>query len=482
MKKLFVALVTLLIFNLALAQSSNPRKFAKTITVEDLESRLAVLAADSLEGRDTGTRGQKKAARFIAEHFQQIGISAPVDGSYFQEFNLERKGWGEIYLKKGDSLRYNMQHFAFQSKSEIEDEMEIELFYLGSDTDSSLNDIKGKYVVLENEKWSDSKETISKLNEYGPSGYFITTSQEEMELVYSKFKRYFERTSLTLPEQNTRFEVSNIRSERVVITTSETISWIYGKPSTEIPYGDLSTVLLKADRKVESVVTENVLGYIEGSEIPEEVIVITSHYDHVGMRNGEIYNGADDDGSGTTAVMELAEAFATAVKKGKGPKRSILFMCVSGEEKGLLGSRYYTQYPTYPLDKTVTNLNIDMIGRVDTNHNEEDEYVYVIGSDKLSSELHELSESINQQFVKLDLDYTYNDENDPNRFYYRSDHYNFAKNNVPIIFYFNGTHADYHKPTDTIEKINFPLMKMRTDLIFYTAWEIANREGRIKLD
>ena len=228
--------------------------------------------------------------------------------------------------------------------------------------------------------------------------------------------------------------------------------------------------------------SENVLAFIEGSEKPEEIIVISAHLDHVGVNNGEIYNGADDDGSGTVALLEIAEAFKMAADAGKGPKRSILFLHVTGEEKGLLGSKYYTQNPTFPLANTVCNLNIDMIGRIDARHKEDPNYVYLIGSDKLSTELHTLSENINKKYMNINLDYKYNDENDPNRFYYRSDHYNFAKNNVPIIFYFNGTHVDYHQPTDTPDKINYELLENRAKLVFHTAWEIANKETRIIAD
>ncbi len=229
--------------------------------------------------------------------------------------------------------------------------------------------------------------------------------------------------------------------------------------------------------------SENVLAYIKGSEKPEEVIVISAHLDHVGTKNGEVYNGADDDGSGTVAIMEIAKAFKQAENEGDGPKRSILFLHVTGEEIGLFGSRYYTDIdPVFPLENTVANLNIDMIGRVDEKHKNNTNYLYLIGSDKLSNELHDISEKVNKAYYNIKLDYTYNDDNDPNRFYYRSDHYNFAKNNVPVIFYFNGTHEDYHKPTDTPDKIEYDLLQNRTRLIFTTAWELANRENRIALD
>ncbi len=231
--------------------------------------------------------------------------------------------------------------------------------------------------------------------------------------------------------------------------------------------------------------SENVLAFIEGTEKPDEILVISAHYDHVGIdKDGNVFNGADDDGSGTVSVLEIAEAFAKAKKEGKGPKRSILFLHVTGEEKGLYGSKYYTENPVFDLDNTVANLNIDMVGRIDENHEGADKqnYVYLIGSDRLSSDLHKVSEEANKKYVNLNLDYTYNDRNDPNRFYFRSDHYNFAKHNVPIIFYFNGVHEDYHKITDTPDKIEYDLMEKRARLIFYTAWEVANRADRVVVD
>ena len=197
---------------------------------------------------------------------------------------------------------------------------------------------------------------------------------------------------------------------------------------------------------------------IKGSEKPDEIIVLSAHYDHVGTENGEIFNGADDDGSGTVSLIEIAKAFQQAKNDGNGPKRSILLLHVTGEEIGLYGSRYYTENPLFPLSNTITNLNVDMIGRIGSEKEGNDNYIYLIGSDKLSQGLHDVSEAVNKKYVNLELDYTYNDDNDPNRFYYRSDHYNFAKNNIPVIFYFNGTHEDYHQATDTPDKINYELL------------------------
>ncbi len=228
--------------------------------------------------------------------------------------------------------------------------------------------------------------------------------------------------------------------------------------------------------------SENVLALVEGSVYPNEVVVISAHYDHLGMQGEEVYNGADDNASGSSALMELAQSFQLAKKQGNGPKRSILFLHLTGEEIGLYGSKYYIENPVFSLDSTVVDLNIDMVGRVDKEHFDKKNYIYLIGSNRLSQDLHELSEKANKSYTSLKLDYTYNASNDPYKYYERSDHYNFAKNNIPVIFYFNGAHEDYHKITDTADKIDFELLALRTKLVFYTAWEIANREDRLVLD
>ncbi len=241
--------------------------------------------------------------------------------------------------------------------------------------------------------------------------------------------------------------------------------------------------LMELNIKGKMVKTENVAAIIEGNEFPNEYIVISSHLDHVGIQNDMIHNGADDDGSGSVAMLEIAEAFQDATAAGQGPKRSIIFLHVTGEEKGLLGSSYYTKNPLYPLVDTMVNLNVDMIGRLDPKRTDKDpNYIYLIGADKISQELHDISEATNKKYTQIKLDYTYNDDKDPNRFYYRSDHYNFAKNNIPVIFYFNGTHEDYHAPSDTPDKINYDMLAKRSKLIFYTAWELANRKNKIKID
>lgn len=247
-------------------------------------------------------------------------------------------------------------------------------------------------------------------------------------------------------------------------------------------YQPIPASFLNARRNENLPDSENIWAFIKGSEKPEEIVVVSAHYDHVGVKNGEVYNGADDDGSGTVALLEIAQAFQLAKAAGHGPKRSILFLHVTGEEHGLHGSRYYSENPLFPLANTVADVNIDMIGRRDEKHANSNDYIYLIGSDYLSSDLYSICEKANKEFVHTTIDYTFNDKNDPNRFYYRSDHYNFAKNNIPSVFLFNGVHADYHQASDEVDKIEFDALAKRTQLAFAIAWEIANRPEKLKVD
>lgn len=319
-----------------------------------------------------------------------------------------------------------------------------------------------------------------------------TANQAEFADYAHQFESFLtdDRLSLQKPEvsgKNTGvFFVSPVVAEKIFNTTLQKLTNAASSSKSALKRVGTGNVTYSTSVITEEVKTENVLGFLEGTDKKDEVIVITSHYDHIGKKSSGtgdlINNGADDDGSGTVAVMQLAKVFAKAKADGHGPRRSILFMTVAGEENGLLGSEFYTDSPVIPLEKTVVNLNIDMIGRRDEQHRDSAPYVYVIGADKLSSELHQLSEATNSKYTNLIFDYTYNDENHPARLYYRSDHWNFARKNIPIIFYFDGIHEDYHLPSDEVDKIEFDLLTARTKCVFHAAWEIANRDRRITPD
>jgi Zn-dependent M28 family amino/carboxypeptidase len=285
-------------------------------------------------------------------------------------------------------------------------------------------------------------------------------------------------------------EYKRTNSPAYLYITDKVAQAIFGGDFNQLQSGTPMSKVYNANIKLDITKTTNrlqasdVLGYLPGTDLKDQIIVISAHMDHLGKRNGEIYYGADDDGSGTVSILEIASAFAKAKASGKGPRRSILFLANSGEEEGLWGSQFYTDHPTYPLDKTDVDLNIDMIGRVDPNRKIGDSmnYVYVVGSDKLSTDLKPISEGNNKKYSKLELDYKFDDPTDPERIYYRSDHFNFARKGVPIIFYFDGIHADYHRPTDTPDKINYDLLEKRAQFVFYTAWDMADRNEMLKRD
>ena len=234
-----------------------------------------------------------------------------------------------------------------------------------------------------------------------------------------------------------------------------------------------------------SLETENVLAFLEGADprLKDEIVVVTSHYDHVGIGRPDstgdrIYNGADDDGSGTIGILNMARAFQLAAQDGVYPKRSILFLNVTAEEKGLLGSRYYSDHPVFPIEKTVANLNTDMIGRIDEEHKQKgmEDYTYIIGSELISSDLDSLITTANRRSGQVELNKKYNDLQDPNQFYRRSDHWNFGRLGVPFAFFFTGVHEDYHRPSDEVHKIRFEKMARIVRTMYASAVMIANAE------
>ena len=472
-------------------------KYAETITESDLKNYISILASDALEGRNTGSRGQKMAAAFIREHFKDNNLLPIVhdgtDSLYFQKMPLYRNYLGDVYIGNSSKKFLHLDKLVYIGNADIELPNESALQFVGEGDEGDYQglDIDGNIVAFYARNADERQRKIKIARELGAYGFVIINSEDNDE-----FKAYVDRNGHYFKTVSISRQPSDPGNNILFLTSAETVADLLdvdldkihqamnkAKQSAKNPYKKLQTeVQLKIEKISEKFETENVLGLVEGTDKKDEVIVITAHYDHVGKAGENIYNGADDDASGTAAVMELAQAFSIAKKAGHSPRRSLLFMTVTGEEKGLLGSEYYSNNPEWPLEQTIANLNIDMIGRVDPEHEENSEYVYIIGADRLSKDLHLINEQVNMLYTRLKLDYRYNAADDPNRFYYRSDHYNFAKHNIPIVFYFNGTHEDYHQPTDTIDKIRFDLLKKRGDLVFYCAWELANREERIRLN
>lgn len=499
MRSIYLTIGAFLITLFSNAQDPKILKYGNEIKSEDLKEYLSILASDAMEGRETGKRGQKMAAAFISNHFEELGLTAPAEEGYYQPVYLYSGGIGEVYIKSGSNRYDNLKDVIYYGKAPTNGEISLPLVYLGfgRDEDFDLIDVKDKAVLLRiNGNRIYNIPEVTKARQKGAKIVFVwnTNSTEDFKKQIGQSANYYADEKLMLrkpksdPVNAGLFVVSSQVAASMMNTSADKLLTIASADGKKKALNKIepTTINYKVTFDLTTTKTENVLGFLEGTDKKDEVIIITAHYDHIGKNdNGVgdvINNGADDDGSGTVAVMELAGAFAKAKKEGAGPRRSILFMLVTGEEKGLLGSEYYTLNPVFPLDKTVVNLNMDMIGRRDPKHKADNNYVYVIGSDKLSTELHKINERVNEAYTKLDFDYLYNDESHPDRLYYRSDHWNFAKNDIPIIFYFDGIHEDYHKPSDEVSKIEFDILTKRAQCVFYTAWEIANREDRIMPD
>lgn len=504
----------------AQAQSPDPavpQGFANTIRADEMKTKMERIAGDEFEGRETGEEGQKKCAAYLAEHFRQLGLPPVVNGSYLQEFPMyEVRNAGYTLRINGTEYGFLQDFFAFQG---IPDQTYAsdKLVFVGygiNDTESGINeyeglDVKGKIVVFFEDEPVDKQghslvTGTTRISEWSSDLKLKTEAAQQAGAIAALsiqkhadhdidvYRHYIEKPKTYREGQESKPAFPKFFvSEQVANAFFGTYNKKYSTQSLKEEYrtGKRSKGF-EMDQPVEMTVRttsrkitgENVLGFIEGTDLKDELVIITAHYDHLGKTDQGIYYGADDDGSGTVSLMEIAEAFVAAKKAGHGPRRSILIMPVSGEEKGLLGSEYYSEHPVFPLEKTVANLNIDMIGRVDKAHEGNFNYVYIIGSDYLSQDLHNINEAANTRYSNLEFDYTYNARNDPNRFYYRSDHYNFARKGIPVIFYFTGVHEDYHKMTDTMDKLNYEKMAKIARHIFYTAWDLANRDERPKVD
>jgi hypothetical protein len=475
----------------------NPAPFAKYITAEDLKKQLYIIASPEMQGRETATPGQKKAAAYIEDYFKSLGLLPGNKGSYEMNFPVYRNDDIKSSLEINGTpykLDDEYQPYPFTNTTSLQYFSEV-VFVGHGIADSAYDEYKdvnvvGKLVlILDGMPVSYQSRTAS--------GIFakIVNAQKRgaaaVLVVANNFPRQADRRLANMYRElykPTQYVNTFFISEKVAAAlTGDDWKDIKEDMRTGRPVSKVysSEVHLAFERTVARLESSNVIGLLEGSDLKDEYVFLTAHYDHIGMRNDTtIFYGADDDGSGTVSIMELAKAFSKAKADGKGPRRSIVFMTVSGEEKGLWGSEYYANNPIYPLEKTTVDLNIDMIGRIGEEYltqKDSANYLYIIGDDKLSTDLVTITNQANKN-VKLKLDRKYNDLNDKNRFYYRSDHYNFAEKGVPIIFYFNGVHADYHRATDTPDKINYKLMARRAQLVFYTAWEMANRNDMLKRD
>ena len=520
---------------LAQRSSAKPKSLASTaaargadlITPAQLRDYLTFIASDEMEGRDTPSRGLDTVAKFLAMNLSRWGFKpAGDDGSYLQRIVLRR----DQLDAAASSAEINGQKFTFGEDflpTAVPATISGPLVYVGhgwmikaKNIDSYKGvDVKDKIIVVFGEglpkgvrqtdltgtRGEDWANPLLYAQRHGALGVLAIPDAAML----SNWERIRQRAATRGATIVEKFQTPTGRPVPAIwLSTNMATALFQGEKqeaSSLLTQGNAGEAIepfeLSPGKKVtftvgvkqEKMQTQNVLGVFEGSHpvLKNEYVALGAHYDHVGTGaavNGDtIYNGADDDGSGTTALLAMAEALARTKTR---PKRSVLFVWHAGEEKGLWGSRYFTENPTIPLDRIVTQLNLDMIGRSkkegDTAPRNKDlsgpNQVYVIGSKMMSTKLGDLTEAVNKSYLNLTYDYRYDDPADPNRFFFRSDHVNYARKGIPIVFFFDGVHEDYHGRGDTADKIDYEKMGKITRTIYMMMWEIANLPTRPKVD
>jgi hypothetical protein len=487
-----VLLFVLLAPSFCWAQTDHTLNYSTHINAENIKQHLSILASDSFEGRETAMKGQKLAADYIENSFKMSGLKPGNGTSYQQYFDVMTTQTDGSIIYKGKDYPFLSNFYFYAAFRDTSMQPDIVFLGQGKKTDFQSVDVKGKAILISDAEIGKYKtigydwKARAKIAEAaGASCVLVITPNFEDKMKILEY--YLSFGSMRLPGgENPDYERKKMPKIPYIFINEELgLSLLKdGGVSTKNIHktkighalgNPLHIKIMGGDKRLQ---TSNVIGVIPGTDLAHEYVIITAHYDHLGKKGNLIFNGADDDGSGTSTLLTIAQAFAEAMKDGNAPRRTVVFMTVSGEEKGLLGSEYYVTNPIYPLQNTVVDLNVDMIGRIDSLHAPDSNYVYLIGSDRLSTDLHRMSEETNAKYTQLTLDYTYNDPNDPNQFYYRSDHYNFASNNIPVIFYFTGVHEDYHQASDTWDKIMYQKTARIGQLIFFTAWNIANADKR----
>jgi hypothetical protein len=520
MKKILLFSTLLFAANTLLAQTGDPSKYAGIITGADLKKHLTIIASDEMEGRETGTPGQRRAAQYIESQFKAIGLKpAPALKGYQQLYPLYQDSLQSSELAiDGKTAVFGTDYIAPLNTNETGKFKGKKLIFAGYGIDDPKYndyeglDVEGKIVVIflgepkkegkylisgttRSSEWTfpGTSKKLATAAAHGAIGALIINPT--METFNQRAVENGKKSGVYFPRDNGG---SSKSVDFALLSHAYAKAIIGNNFDTLVKMVKLNQLIDKqwafekkiktaySFKKMRSVIyASNVIGIIEGTDKKDEFVFLTGHYDHLGKHDGKLWYGADDDGSGTCAVIEMATAFAKAAADGFRPRRTLVFMTVSGEEKGLWGSEYYSDHPVFPLEQTSVDLNTDMVGRIDTERKTGDtlNYLYVIGHDKLSSDLPIINEGVNKKYTNLVFDYKFDDPNDRNRIYFRSDHYNFARKGVPILFFYDGMlKADYHQPTDTVDKINWDLYEKRVRMIFHTAWEMANRDEMLKRD
>ncbi|MGE5357605.1 MAG: M28 family peptidase [Bacteroidales bacterium] len=510
------------------------RKSAEAITAAELKDYLSFIASDLMEGRATPSRGLDTTAQFLATTLARMGAKpGGDDGTYMQKIALKK----ERLVAEGTELQVGTQKFTYGKDflaTGTAGTVTGPMVYVGDgwyvkskniDAYQGL-DVKGKVVIVNQvsglpagvtmadlmngkrgEDWIDPMSYAQKKGALGAIALMSLMNQANPDNLEAMRKQVetgtyavekLPRSASQLPSVIVNVKVAQaIFAKEVTGANAILATFATGTPTgTPIKPFELSSdkkITFTVKTTIEKTATQNVVAIVEGSDpaLKAEYVALGAHYDHVGTGNpingDSIRNGADDDGTGTIGLLAIADAL---MKAPRHPKRSTLFVWHMGEEMGLWGSQYFTTFPTVPLDKIVAQLNIDMIGRTkpagDTDPRDKDlsgpNEVYVIGSKMMSTELGQLSEAVNKEYLKLSFNYKYDDPKDPEKFFYRSDHVHYATKGIPIIFYFTGVHADYHQPSDEVSKIDFGKYEKVTRTIYAMVWEVGELKARPKVD
>lgn len=508
------------------ALSATSLEAAKTITAARLKEHLYIVASDAMAGRETPSPGLDETAKYLATHLTRFGLKPAGDeGTFFQRIALisrkvdlvrttaELDGrafkFGDDFLvsrvagKASGALVFADHGWVVKAKNldpykgiEVRDKIVI-IAGTGLPPGTERGDLAGQ----PGENWEDP-ETYARRN--GAKGLIIVPRTRDMTRWWRSVRAATERGIVEMERfagESNQGLPSVIASAAMLdaLFAGETVSGAdifkatqAGESRPAFALSPKKAMKFEVSAAADKQMTQNVVALLEGKDatLKNEYVAVGAHYDHVGnglaVNGDSLYNGADDDGSGTVALLAMAEALARGVR----PARSILFVWHAGEEKGLWGSQYFTKYPTVPLKGIVAQLNIDMIGRSKKEGDAKPENrdltgpneIYVIGSKMMSTELGDLSERINRAYLNLNFNYKYDDPSDTSRFFFRSDHFNYAQRGIPIIFYFDGVHEDYHRPSDTPDKIDYEKMEKVTRTVFLTALELANAPTRPRVD
>lgn len=463
----------------------NPSKYlVQSISKSALQSHVKYLSSDELMGRENGKKGQKLAAVYIMQQFKKAGIK-PILGTYFQdvpfvEVNPEKikfkindhelqfikdfehhKNFDNISISKAKTVFVSYGRTKDLKKANDKYNLDNKVVFMvgGSDVESifSIN----KRVQEAQEKGASAVVIIDDAGGFASDSTYLLEREQSLKKEFSH--------SIPVLFIGEHFADSLFKAEDFDFQ-----KWSRKKLKKRKVRNLKATIEIDVKIVNRTQKGENVMAFIPGNERKSEIVILLAHYDHLGKKGNLIFNGADDNATGTAALIEIAKTLNLSQSKGNGFSRSVLVVLTTGEEHGLLGSRQYVKDPLFSLDQTFAVINVDMIGRTDEKHQNNPNYVYLIGSDFISPVLKNICESQSKGSTKIKLDYTYNSKKHPQRFYYRSDHYPFAKRNIPCAFYFSGTHKDYHESTDTFEKVDFKKVHLLTKLIFKTAWALLN--------